>query len=127
MRDRITIATFTFPNEYSVIMARLESEGIRCFVKDEMTVQVNPFYSNAIGGIKLQVERPDAERAIRILKETGYLSKRAREPTRIWSTLHNLTVKIPLLNRIRFELRVLVLTAILLGIIGTLLYMATVP
>ena len=41
--------------------------------QDELTVQVNPFYSNAIGGIKLQVLSSDLSRAIEILKEAGHI------------------------------------------------------
>jgi DNA-directed RNA polymerase subunit RPC12/RpoP len=51
----------------------LESEGITCFVKDELTVQVHPFISNAIGGVKLQVKESDLSQTIEILKETGYI------------------------------------------------------
>jgi hypothetical protein len=69
----ITVLTVTFPNEVAIIRGRLEAEGIFCFVKDELTVQVNPFYSNAIGGVKLQVLESDLNRAIEILKETGYI------------------------------------------------------
>src|SRR4051812_2015968 len=47
MSDLVTIKTFSYSTELAVIRARLESEGIECFVKDELTAQVNPFYSNA--------------------------------------------------------------------------------
>ena len=69
----ITILTVTYAHEVAVIRGRLESEGITCFVQDELTVQVNPFYSNAIGGIKLQVLSKDLSQAIEILKEVGYI------------------------------------------------------
>ena len=69
----ITVLTCTFGYEVAVIRGRLESEGITCFVKDELTVQVNPLYSNAIGGVKLQVKESDLNQAIEILKETGYI------------------------------------------------------
>ena len=51
----ITVLTATFASEVVVIRGRLESEGIICFVKDELTAQIQPFYSNAIGGVKLQI------------------------------------------------------------------------
>ncbi len=127
MPDLVTIATFTFPNEHSVIKARLESEGIECFVKDEMTVQVHPFYSQAIGGIKLQVWRSDEEKAIAILEETGYLNKSPQRPGKFWVTLHNLTVKIPWLRRLRFELRVILIAAFILAILGMLIHTTTTP
>lgn len=63
----VTINTYTFPHELAIHKSKLESMGIECFVKDELTVQVHNFYSNAIGGIKLQVKEDDAEAAIEIL------------------------------------------------------------
>ena len=70
----ITIYTFTFAHEVAIVRGRLESEGIACFAQDELTLQVSPFYSNAIGGIKLQVLERDVPRAVEILKEAGYLN-----------------------------------------------------
>ena len=64
-----------FGHELAVARSWLESEGVECYVKDELTVQVNPFYSNAIGGVKLQVREEDAERAIQLLKEGGFLEE----------------------------------------------------
>ena len=64
----ITVLTVTYPHELAIIRGRLESEGIECFVQDELTVQVNPFYSNAIGGIKLQVRESNYDKAVEILE-----------------------------------------------------------
>ena len=69
----ITVLTFTFAHEVAIIRGRLESEGIPCFVKDELTVQIHPFYSNAIGGVKLQVRESDLDQAVEVLKEMGYI------------------------------------------------------
>ncbi len=38
-------------------------------------MQVNPFYSNAIGGVKLQVLERDLNQAIEILKEMEYIKE----------------------------------------------------
>ena len=67
MEELITIKTYTYPHEVYVERGKLESEGIQTFLKDEATVQVYNFYSNAVGGVKLQVFADDAERAIAIL------------------------------------------------------------
>lgn len=75
-----TVLTFTYPYEVVIVRGRLESEGIECFVQDELTVQVNPFYSNAIGGVKLQVRERDLKQAVEILKETGYLKDEDLQP-----------------------------------------------
>ena len=50
-------------------MARLESEGIECWLQDENTVTINPVWTNAVGGIKLMVSREDYQRAVDIFKE----------------------------------------------------------
>jgi hypothetical protein len=69
----VTIRVFTYPSEAIILKGRLESEEIECFLMDELTVQVNPLYSNAIGGVKLQVRENDVERANEILREGGYI------------------------------------------------------
>ena len=74
MDKYITILTVTYPHELAIIRSRLESEGIECFARDEMTVQANPLYSNAIGGVKLQVREDDVPEAMEILKDGGYIN-----------------------------------------------------
>ena len=69
----VTLMTFTHPTELAVLRARLENEEIECRVLNELTVQVNPFYSNAIGGVQLQVKESDFQRATQILKDGGYI------------------------------------------------------
>ena len=69
----ITVVTFVYPHELGIPQSLLESEGIECFVRDEFTINVHPFYSNAIGGIKLQVRESDAQRALKILIEGGFI------------------------------------------------------
>jgi hypothetical protein len=76
-----TVLTVSYPSEVAIIRGRLESEGIECFVQDELTVQVNPFYSNAVGGVKLQVRESDVPQAFEILKETGYIKEEDLKPS----------------------------------------------
>ena len=96
----VTVLTFTFAHEVAIVRGRLESEGIVCFVKDELTVQVNPFYSNAIGGVKLQVMESDLPRAIEILKEAGYIKDEDFQPSKELVGLSKILSKIPLINKL---------------------------
>lgn len=59
----VTVASFSEPINGYLVRARLEDEGIPCFLADAHTISANWFYSNAIGGVKLQVRAADAERA----------------------------------------------------------------
>ncbi len=75
--ELVTIATFSTAVEADLARARLESEGIECFLADEHTVTVNWLYSQAVGGVKLQVREADAQRAVEILKGTSTLAEDA--------------------------------------------------
>lgn len=77
VQQPVTIKTFTYPHEAYIIRGKLESEGIQTFLKDEMTVQVHNFYSNAIGGVKLQVLSEDKDRALSIIDNTKEIPDKA--------------------------------------------------
>ncbi len=61
----------TFDNYFSanILLNRLEQSGIHCFLLDEYTVTIDPILSNAIGGIKLAVQKEQAEEALELLKQ----------------------------------------------------------
>lgn len=72
MKDLQHIATFTYPSDLLIARGLLESMNIACFVKNELTVQVHNFYSNAIGGITLEVEVEKYDAAKNLLLERGF-------------------------------------------------------
>jgi hypothetical protein len=67
MDELVTVASFPDVAEAELAKERLELEGIRAFVIDAQTAGVMPFLTNAIGGVRVQVEPQDAERAKEIL------------------------------------------------------------
>ncbi len=64
----ITIKTFNDGISSHIVKARLESEGIQCFVYDENIVTLNPLYNIAVGGVKLKINEEDRERALTVLR-----------------------------------------------------------
>ncbi|MEO6313746.1 MAG: DUF2007 domain-containing protein [Chitinophagaceae bacterium] len=64
------IRTFDSYIDAGITKGRLDEEGITCYLKDAYTVTIDPFLSNAIGGIKLMVLPDDFEEAATIL--AGY-------------------------------------------------------
>jgi hypothetical protein len=56
-----TIATFNKPEEAHLFRTRLEAVGVPAFVLDENMVQLDWLYSNAIGGVRVQVADEDFE------------------------------------------------------------------
>lgn len=78
-----TLIAFTLPQDAHLAKGFLASEGIETIIKDELTAQVNNFYSNAIGGVKLQVKESDYENGLLILKKGGYIHSEITEETKI--------------------------------------------
>lgn len=83
MKDWLEIIAFTYPHEANLAKGLLEASGIEVIIKDELTVQVNNFYSNAVGGVKLFVEKSKVEEAVSILVEGGYINLKNTEPDKI--------------------------------------------
>ncbi len=75
MESWTIVYTALFPQNIYLPQSLLESEGIKTFVKDELTAQIQNFYSNAIGGVKLMVPTEEAARAHTILVDGGYIEK----------------------------------------------------
>ena len=67
------VYTTVYPQDIYPAKNLLESEGITTFLKDELTAQVNNFYSTAIGGVKLLVHNDDLERSRELLVGGGYI------------------------------------------------------
>lgn len=67
MRNIITIATYSNLIEAHLKKARLEAEGINCYLTDEHIISLIPIYSFAIGNIKLKVFEEDARKARKIV------------------------------------------------------------
>jgi hypothetical protein len=63
----ITVGTFSKPEDAHLLKMRLEAGGVRAFVQDENLVQWYWLYSNAIGGVRVQISNMDREQAIAIL------------------------------------------------------------
>ncbi len=64
----ITIRTFQNYFSAHILLTKLRSSGIECYLKDEFTVTIDPFLSNAVGGIKLVVKKENQQEACAILQ-----------------------------------------------------------
>lgn len=64
----ITIASFDNYIEAEIFRSRLESFNIKTYIADDNITTMNPLYSFAVGGVKVQVHRSDAERAYEVFR-----------------------------------------------------------
>ncbi len=65
----VTVHTSDTLPDAQVVQSFLEGSGIKSFLPDEYTAQNNWLWTNAIGGIRIQVLDQDAERAVEVLKD----------------------------------------------------------
>jgi hypothetical protein len=127
MDNWITVISFIYPHEAHLAKGKLESEGFEVVIKDELTVQVNNFYSNAIGGVKLLVKESDYENALQLLIESGYIKEQIRKPNKVFMQFDKLTSKLPLIGKSIIEFRIIILVALILIILSFLLYFLLLP
>ena len=76
----ITVANCSKAEEAHLIRIRLEAGGVEAFVQDEFIVQMDWLYANAVGGIKVQINEADEERAKEILGEEPYDTEKRHCP-----------------------------------------------
>ena len=78
MEELVTVRSFTQSIECEMAKSYLESFGIECYGQDEI---LNRDYANVNGGVKLQVRSVQAEEAIKLLMDAGYLKAEDFEPS----------------------------------------------
>lgn len=61
------IATFTKLEDAHIAASKLEGSGVKAWLRDEATANLYWLYSNAIGGVKVEVAADDVPRALEIL------------------------------------------------------------
>jgi hypothetical protein len=113
--ELVTIATFNTSPEMGLVRSKLDSEGIECFVKDELTTQT--YLTNVVGGMKLQVYAGDADRAKEIVKEMGVYNEPGKQESGL-TGFDRVTSQMPLIGNLSLVVRFfafLVLIAILLS------------
>jgi hypothetical protein len=65
----ITIARFTYPYEAQIAWSKLDALGVSAYIADEHTINMQWLYSNALGGVRLQVREEDEQAALLALAE----------------------------------------------------------
>ena len=73
--DLVIIQTFDNFFSANIQLTRLRSAGVECYLKDEYVVTIDPFLSNAIGGIKLMVRKSEEHKIRRLLREWNLSSQ----------------------------------------------------
>ena len=67
----VEIARFTYPADAQPLMALLRSEGIECYLRNELSSQIMAGYVD-VGGARVEILESDVPRAMKIMEDGGY-------------------------------------------------------
>lgn len=69
MNNLVILQTFDNFFNANIQLTRLRAAGVECYLKDEYIVTIDPFLSNAVGGIKLMVRKSEEQIVRKLLWE----------------------------------------------------------
>jgi hypothetical protein len=123
MDNLVTIWSFPYQHQLLTIRAQMEAEGIKTYTHDELTIQIDPLFSNAIGGIKLIVEKHDERRANEILAEAGYVKKEERRASQLMNRLLNYIEGLPFFSGMDADKRILLIIGLGVVVVAYVIYL----
>lgn len=122
MDKMVEIARFSYPADAQTLISLLKSEGIDCYLRNELTTQMMAGYVD-VGGARVEILEKDVERAFSVMKDNGFISPENEtgdaEPI---EKLSGLAQRIPLIRRLPLEKQLItmlfVIALALAGLIG---------
>lgn len=114
----VEIARFTYPAEAQTLMALLKSEGIECYLRNEITTQLMAGYVD-VGGARVEILESDVPRAMEIMKAGGYDLPTEDEEAEEIEKVAGWTRHIPFLRNYPLEKQIIfffILIAVLLAV-----------
>ena len=129
MANWIILLTFKQSAQAHLIKTKLESEGIQVFLKHEHIAQLAPHHMEPGGPIKLQVPEDEAQRALDILKASGYVKeeKRGFRQSALIKSVDMFTSHIPGIKKKPLRLRLILAVAALLVVLTLIVSILTLP
>lgn len=119
MDKMVEIARFQNQAEAFMLRSLLESEGIECYLKDEI---INQMYGGFVdfGGIKVQVMEDQVPHTMDVMQANGYELPKEDEAIAPLAPMSGFVGKIPFLRKFALEkqlLIILIVTALLLALL----------
>ena len=119
MDKMVEIARFQNQAEAFMLRSLLESEGIECYLKDEI---INQMYGGFVdfGGIKVQVMEDQVPHAMDVMQANGYELPKEDEAIAPLAPMSGFVGKIPFLRKFALDkqlLIILIVTALLLALL----------
>ncbi len=120
MDKMVEIARFHFPADAQTLVALLRSEGIDCYIRNEITAQVLSYIDT--GGARVEILESDVPHALEIMKAGGYEIPDESELPEQVKAVAGWTRHIPFLKNLSLEKQILFFFILIAVCIGLLIY-----
>lgn len=116
----VEIARFTYPADAQPLMALLRSEGIECYLRNELSSQIMAGYVD-VGGARVEIlER--RSRAMKCMEEGGYDLPREDEQAEPVEQVAGFARHIPFLRKYPLEKQIMILFVIIAVFLALVIY-----
>jgi hypothetical protein len=120
----VEIARFTYPADAQTLMALLRSEGIECYLRDELSSQIMGGYAD-IGGARVEILESEVQHALDVMKEGGYeIPKENEEPEGV-QTVSGFAKHIPFLRNYSLEKQIIIILVTVAVLLGLFVYLGS--
>ena len=116
----VEIARFTYPADAQPLMALLRSEGIECYLRNELSSQIMAGYVD-VGGARVEILESDVPRAMKIMEEGGYDLPREDEQAEPVEQVAGFARHIPFLRKYPLEKQIIAVFLALVIYFGSLI------
>ncbi|MDR2921409.1 MAG: DUF2007 domain-containing protein [Tannerella sp.] len=120
--DRIIeIANFQQPEKAELLASLLRSEGIECFMPNEVSSHVLRGYLDV--GARVEIFEKDLTLALDVMKNAGYSLPGENMETEDEENDTALARRVPILKNLSFEKQIVIIIGLILGILALLIYL----
>lgn len=122
IEDKIVeIARFQQPAEAQTLIALLKSEGIECYLRNELSSQLMAGYLD-VGGARIEILESDVARALEVMEAGGYDIPSEDEDADQIQTVGGWTRHIPFLRNFALEKQIVIFFMIIAIFLALLIF-----
>ena len=124
MDKLVEIARFTYPAEAQTLMALLRSEGIECYLRNDITSQL---YAGALeeGSARVEIKESDVEHAMEVMRIGGYEIPNEDEEIESVQAVTGWTRHIPFLRNYSLEVQIISLFVVVAVCLALLVFVGS--
>ncbi|MDR0994906.1 MAG: DUF2007 domain-containing protein [Tannerella sp.] len=117
----VEIARFAFAADAQTLVAYLKSEGIDCYLRDEISSQILAGYAD-VGGVRVEVLENEVPQALKVMEEGGYASYEPEPEASPAERAGNWLSRLPLLRKLSPGGQITLILVLIIILVGLMAY-----